>query len=300
MKKIGAVTAICVISLLLLFSGEKKMGDTKKNFHKNLPDRIGKWKKKPGLIYTRENLFEYINGGAELYISYHFSRLDSMKYSLEDQGEIRVDIFDMGNSHHAYGIFSHGRETEDNLVGQGSEYASGLLTFWQDRYYVSILAYPETPRKKEIVMELGELISGLIHSQGPLPPILSLLPRENLIPHSIHYFFHHIWLNSFHFISNENILNISPDTPAVLAKYRHKETSYLLLLVHYPGRNLADSALKNFKENLFSHPRRDSHQQKNGKWTAAGLTGNHLLILLNIPDENMCHQLMINYKNHIK
>ena len=40
-----------------------------------LPERIGSWTIDTEAVYTPENLYDYINGGAELYISYGFKKV---------------------------------------------------------------------------------------------------------------------------------------------------------------------------------------------------------------------------------
>ena len=142
-----------------------------------LPSDIKGWKKTdPPIIYTQDTLYDYINGGAELYIAYNFKEVLSVKYEKEKNSEIIIDFFDMGSSYDAYGIFSQGREKEDGLLGQGSEYSSGLLSFWKGQYFISILAYPETEEKKGIVLALGKILEDSIPLIGDSPPILKLLP----------------------------------------------------------------------------------------------------------------------------
>ena len=55
----------------------------------------------------------------------------SKTYQKEGQPEIIVDLFDMGTSQNAYGVFSHARETVEQNFGQGSQYTEGLLIFWK-------------------------------------------------------------------------------------------------------------------------------------------------------------------------
>ena len=83
-------------------------------------------------VYTPDDLHRYINGGAELYISYRFETLIAQPY-VRDDDEIRLDVFDMGSSAGAFGVFSHSREAVDDFVAPDveSEYAGGLLTFWK-------------------------------------------------------------------------------------------------------------------------------------------------------------------------
>jgi hypothetical protein len=52
---------------------------------------------------------------------------------------------------------------------------------------------------------------------------------------NIRYLHHPIVLNYHFYLAEENILNISPQTGAVLANYRRGREKAKLLLVKYPG-----------------------------------------------------------------
>jgi hypothetical protein len=248
------------------------MAETLNDVGRALPDSIGGWKKTGApSLHGPTTLSDYIDGGAELYLSYNFKGALSQKYKGAGPDEIAVDVFDMGSSYDAFGVFAHSREALSNLVGQGSEYAAGLLTFWKDRYYVSILAYPETPAKKEIVLSLGRAIAGAIPREGALPPILEQLPPVGLAPESVRYFHHHIWLNSFQFVSNDNVLDIAHDTPAALGSYKRDGSGIVLLVVQYPTPARAEAAAARFRKDVLGGAVDGVQQQKSGKgvrWTA--------------------------------
>ena len=255
---------------------------------KQLPGEISGWKKSAkGTFYTPENLYEYINGGAELYISYNFRQTLAQKYEKEELPEITMDIFDMGNSFNAFGVFSHSREALDQSIAPDveSEYGSGLLTFWKGRFYVSIMAYPETEEKKKTVLALGRHIAGLIRESSQIPPIISKLPGENLVKESIRYFQHYIWLNSHYFISDQDILHIDKDTHAVLAKYKDKPDtgSYYVLLVGYPDASKAKVAYGNFMKHYLPDAQHGVKQLEDGKWTGCKQAGNLVVAVLNAP-----------------
>jgi hypothetical protein len=269
----------------IVFMGGIAMSESVSEFNQVLPETIDGWKKsEPPDQYTPENLSTYIDGGAELYISYNFKNALSVKYKDSADNEITVDIFDMGTSYDAFGVFAHSRETIATDVGQGSEYASGLLTFWKDRYYVSILAYPETAKKREVVFKLGQAIAGGIKSEGPLPPVLALLPTENLMPETVRYFHHYIWLNSFYFVSNENVLNIGSDTPTALAKYRQAGSTFFLLLVRYPDAARAEAAAVQFRQKVLGGAADGMRQLKEGRWTGVQSRGDLISVVLSAPD----------------
>ena len=279
------ITPFIVFMVMIMCLRMIAMSETVSEFNKILPETIDGWKKAgpPGL-YTPETLSTYIDGGAELYLSYNFKTALSLNYKDAAKNEIAVDIFDMGTSYDAFGVFAHSRETIETGFGQGSEYAAGLLIFWKDRYYVSILAYPETAAKKDVVFKLGRVIAGAIQGEGPLPPVLSLLPAENLLPESVHYFHHYIWLNSFYFVSNENVLNIGSDTPAALAKYRQAGSTFFLLLVRYPDAVRAEAAAVQFRQKVIGGAEEWMRALQEGRWTGIQCRGDLISAVFNAPD----------------
>lgn len=291
-KRREAVAASICFALLIVSTRMTAMPDSVSAFDKILPGTIDGWKKAgPPDLYTPETLSKYIDGGAELYISYGFRGALALKYVDAAENEIAVDIFDMGASADAFGVFAHTRETIAAEVGQGSEYAAGLLTFWKDRYYVSILTYPETPAKKDVVFRLGRAIAGAIKEEGPLPPILAVLPAEGLIPESVHYFHHYVWLNSFQFVSDENVLDIDAATPAVLAKYKRGNAAWSLLLVRYPDTSRAEAAARRFKERVLGNAP-DGLLLKDGRWTGLLGRGNLVRVVFNAPDAAAARQVL--------
>jgi len=290
-------TTFIVFMVMIVCLRMIAMPETVSEFNKILPETIDGWKKAgpPGL-YRADNLSTYIDGGAELYLSYNFKTALSLKYKDAAENEIAVDIFDMGTSSDAFGVFAHTRETIETGFGQGSEYAAGLLTFWKDRYYVSILAYPETAAKKDVVFKLGRTIADAIPGEGSLPPILGLLPAENLLPESVHYFHHYIWLNSFYFVSNENVLNIEGDTPAALAKYRQAGSTFFLLLVRYPDAVRAEAAAIQFRQKVLGGAAEGMRPLKEGRWTGLQCRGDLVSAVFNAPDAETVRAILAKIK----
>ena len=250
----------------------------------------GKWEKTDEAFYNRETLYDYINGGAELYLSYGFQGLISNIYRQGKQPDIIIDLFDMGTSHNAFGIFTHSREEISDDFGQGSQYTAGLLLFWKDRYYISILASPETTESRIAVYDLAKQIDSQIGKTGELPGLLSRLPVEKLVEVSVRYFTHHIWQNSYYFITEENIFNMGEQTDAVLAKYRDLG---ILLLIEYPSQKAAKIALENFHQSYLPEaPEGGIIQIEDGSWTFAKVTDRLLKAVFNAPSENAVQTLI--------
>lgn len=273
--------------LLLLALGVVSVSESKTSPRDLLPTAVDGWEvTEKDQIYTRDNLHKYINGGAELYLSYGFADVVSRRYSRPDQPEIVVDVFNMNTSQNAFGVFSHSRETVEQTFGQGSQYTAGLLLFWKDNYYVSILASPETPESKLAVSSLARHIEAAIAGEGPLPDILSLLPRSALVEESIRYFHHYIWLNSHYFVADKNILHIDETNEAVLAKYGPKEQRLILLLVKYRDDKEAAVGYNDFIDHYLPElSKSPAVQIEDGTWTGCRKTGTLLVVVFNAPTE---------------
>jgi hypothetical protein len=254
-----------------------------------LPDTISGWQKEEDRIFTRDNLYSYIDGGAELYLSYGFQTVLSRTYLRQDQPDLVIEIFDMASSAHAFGIFAHTRETLDSTFGQGSQYTEGLLLFWKNKYYISVLASPETAESKQALIDLARIIEAAIPDRGELPRLLQCLPRKGIIEESIRFFQHYIWLNAHYYIADQNILHIGPDTEALLARYRQVgDKSLILLVVKYVNKAEAASACKDFisayMPGLNASP---VVQIEDGTWTGYCLFQDLLVVAFNGDSEKI-------------
>jgi hypothetical protein len=210
------------------------------------PGQVQGWTLAPGAeTYDPDDLYKYIDGASELYISYGFRKLATRRYDRTGWPEITVDLFDMGDPGNAFGIFAHSQEAPGHEIGQDSEYLDGLLRFWQGSHYASILCSPETPESQTAVMALGRLIAQRLPRAEGRPEALSLLPANGLLQASIRYFRHSAWQNTYVFLAAENILNIGPESEAILAKYDQGEQRPVVLLVLYADGMAAGRAFAN-------------------------------------------------------
>ena len=297
------ILLILVLILPVMFSGlivKLAMGNDSKNrlyeLVQGLPETIDEWRKSSApSLYDAENLYTYINGGAELYISYYFNKLISQSYVDEEDDEIKIDIFDMGSSQNAYGIFSHSRETIDRFVGSNieSEYGGGLLTFWKGQYYVSILAYPETESRKLVVQKLAQQIAAQIQEQSHRPDLVALLPEFRLQPHSIRYFKHFAWLNMYHFFSTKNLLNIDEQTEVVMARYM-VDTSKptVLILLKYPNEAAAITAQNTFKKTFMVNSTDEFTKGVNQLWMGCIRDDNLVMVVVDAPNLEAAQRLV--------
>jgi hypothetical protein len=246
-------------------------------------------------FYDRQTTFRYMDGAAELYRSLGFKLLMVRGYVKADHPPIMVELFDMGSSEDAFGVFSFETEGEDVRVGQGSDYGGGLLRFWQGKFFVNVYAEQEASSTKLDVLELGKGIASSIKHEGQKPKLINYLPGEGLAERSIRYFHLHQSLNYHYFVSHENILHLGNQTSAVLATYQPTEQKgkTFLLLIQYPARKLAGEALQGFAkaympESLTSRV----IQTENGRWAAAQFHQEYVMVVFDSPTKEKAEKMI--------
>jgi hypothetical protein len=138
-------------------------------------------------IYNKKTLFEHINGEAELFIKYGFQEsIFAVYQGQRKENQIDLDIYDMGNVLHAFGIFSRFRN-EDRPAGIGldSYLDERYGFFYKGRYFVMLYA---TESDTSILKGLEMAISSRIEDVSPSPKEIGYFPKNRLKPGSIQYF----------------------------------------------------------------------------------------------------------------
>jgi hypothetical protein len=117
--------------------------------------------------YTRENLYEHINGHAEFFISAGFLGLSVGEYRAEGAGENRseavVEVYDMGTPLHAFGILTD--EAGENDVEPGPAGGRSMeirtdrrLAFTAGKYYVKINTFADAVPVDSFAASITETI----------------------------------------------------------------------------------------------------------------------------------------------
>ncbi len=253
--------------------------------HVLFPQEVLGWKASGAeRTYKGEAIFDYIDGGGEVYLTYGFQEVTVRNYQKEGEPEIIAELYDMGNSEDAFGIFSFEREGGTVGIGQGSEYESGLLRFWKGRFFITVTSERETPSARQAIMSLGRSISDGIKGEGKRPELLSSLPKEGIIGEQVRFFHKDFNLNYHYFVAEKNILLLGKDTNALLAPYRMLDSRLYLLLVSYKDNLKADEAYRSFVTAYIPEAEEIAAlQTENGRWTAVRKWKNRVLVVFDAP-----------------
>ncbi len=303
MKRSGAsdfLSFVLIVSIFVPFMNQTAIADTIVNLRQSLPKQINEWTAAPeDRIFDEKTIFSYINGAAEVYKAYNMRQCLSRRYTSSTGPAIVLDIFDMGSPEDAYGVFTHDTDGDTVAVGQDARYRPGWLSFWKHKFFISLYMEEETPAAEKAVMKLGTQVAAGIKKDGEKPKVLKLLPEEGLQTRDIRYLHHPVVLNYHYYLADENILNISSKTDAVLAEYQWGNENAHLLLVKYADSETAEKSLKGFlKDYLPDADKSGTAKLEDGKWASAIKQKALLIIVLEADSRQSAQQLLKSVQKH--
>lgn len=139
--------------------------------------------------YAGEDLYTYIDGGAEIYQEYGFRRVVIQDYRNPAGRSVSLEIFEMEAPAAAYGMFTFKRSGKGKIVplGTGGELEDYYLNFWKGKYLVTLTGFDETSGTIEGILAVGGAVDAKIPDRAGIPDLVSALPERGLKPGSIKY-----------------------------------------------------------------------------------------------------------------
>ncbi|MEE9554985.1 MAG: DUF6599 family protein [candidate division Zixibacteria bacterium] len=132
--------------------------------------------------FVGESLYEYINGGAEIYHKYKFIEVLTADYNTGDI-EMTVDIFKFEDGDHSYGLYATHRPPEPDFINLGAEGFRTDVTvdFVKGQFYVKIIGFEEVEQTPVSVITLAREIEKLIPGDKFLPRPFALFPVGEIL-----------------------------------------------------------------------------------------------------------------------
>lgn len=295
-----------------------------------LPKQVGSWiRPDAGKRVTAETIFDYMDGGGELYLAYRFDSLSVFEYASGDAsaGTILVELYRMRTPDDAFGLLSNDWGGEAPSWDRGpavvatpangglrqlwphrSLYGAGLLRVWAGDLYARVLASRETPESRTAVLALGQAISESREPESPpqkpsaLPAVLSALPASAgglaIRPDRTVFFRSHLVLNAAYFLASQDILGLGLDVDGVTTEYRPPAAGgrpIRVILVRYPTAGRAGTGLASFVRAYLPEAKGVSRATgaahvEHG-WVAWSMNGEQLVVALDAADERAAQSL---------
>jgi hypothetical protein len=216
--------------------------------------------------YNPDSLFDLVDGQAESFFAYGFEKVSVQRYTNEQGINLNIEIWQLATSEDAFGLFTFGRVGSPITIGSGGDTDLGRrLSFWQNRYFISINADQSVPG--ETLAEFGQSISGALPAGGERPAVVDRLPPEDLDQQSILFFHEEISVQAQIWLGGENLLGLGQDSDCILGHYKFPSgAEAYLLMVKYPDSKRAAAGLAALQNGSISDVVVAS---ANGTWLAA-------------------------------
>lgn len=188
--------------------------------------------------YFPEILFEYINGAAEIYLSYDFKELTVGQYEKGDSNaSLIIEIYDMGNEINSFGIYSAERFPDSQFISLGNQgyLEEETLNFIVGKYYIKLLCFDSGEDSADFLKLFSQEVVKRVEDKGTLPPALAFFPKQGLVR------------NSEKFILR-NFMGYSFLHSGYLANYKLEDLEFDCFLIEGENADDAQNMLKKYLE----------------------------------------------------
>ena len=182
-----------IIILVLLTAGCSFASNTgapaSDDINSLFPDLEG-WAKdgSPGIFYA-DNLWEYINGAADVYLNYDFQKVATLTYDSSSKKSLTIDIYEHDTPRNAFGIYSQEKPTQGNWVKIGTQgyYDKGILNFYVGNHYVKLMGFYLGEEEKQFLLAAAGELAGSLKGKAEAPIPVECFPDKDKILNSERY-----------------------------------------------------------------------------------------------------------------
>jgi len=208
----------------------------------------------PLRTFTGQDLFNQIDGGAELFLEFGFVKLRLQTYS-RGKSKLTLNAYEMDGATSALGVYlmKMGKETPFPELAARNSSEEAQLTMVKGRYFVQVDNLDDVPASRaEAVALANAFLAGVAEEMTATP--LDFLPAEGRIAGSERLIRGPYGLQPYFTFGEGDILSLGGRIFGALAEYRMPDgKTFARLMIPYPSPDAAAAALAHIKANLDSY-----------------------------------------------
>lgn len=214
--------------------------------------------------YTKDNLYDYIDGEADIHFTYNFNELNVIDFTLKQNKNIlaSAEIYSYSNQSDAYGIFSLISRNRKKIICQTTviySHSDNNFIFYKGNYFGVVRISGKSGKDKKIhaieLIELGKSVANTIEGTIDLPLLTGYIPDKNIDKSNLVYFHNKKILDQFKYFSR-NLFCLDNKTNAIISKCEF-DSNTLYLMIEYPNKDTCDTIYKtlvNKGKNIMNNP----------------------------------------------
>ncbi len=140
-------------------------------------------------VYTPDNLWDIIDGAADLFLSYGFVDLRIGEYTDSAGTDVRVELYRHSSRQNAFGIYSQERNPGYHFIEIGTQgYVEGkVLNFLCGTYYVKMSTHRNGKTGIDAMVMIGRRVAEHLQQAPGWPADLAVLPAEKRVSNTESY-----------------------------------------------------------------------------------------------------------------
>ena len=130
-------------------------------------------------VYKADNLWDFIDGAAEVYLSYSFENLNVAEYK-KGRNVLKLEIYRHKDNIQAFGIYSSERSPSflfNNIGAQGYK-TDGSLNFFKGKFYVKMRTFSKSEKALLALETLARNVADMLQGETAMPKALMEFPEN--------------------------------------------------------------------------------------------------------------------------
>lgn len=248
----------------------------------------GEWKSSgPPQVFKGEDLFTYIDGGAEIYYEYGFRQVLVQDYRNAKGRRISLEIFEMASPESAYGMYTFKTHPDGQKVeaGEEAQIADYYLNLRKGNFLLTLTGLEAEKETQQDLIKLAKAVDIKLPPGAGKPRLVSLFPEEGLRETTLKFFKGNLGLyNTYPFFRTD----VFAFERAAKADYR---SGYSLFIFEYGEGEAAKLKFAKVRENFRREGRYSNVQELEGSFQAkdekgrlivGSVTERYILVLVGI------------------
>lgn len=130
-------------------------------------------------VYDSNNLWDLIDGAADLFLEYYFIDLHTARYINMDSVEIRVELYRHNTPINAFGMYSQERDPGYHFISIGVQgyIEDGVLNFLDGVYYIKLSTYTKGKSGMDAMTLIAKKLDESLKQENSFPKILQCFPE---------------------------------------------------------------------------------------------------------------------------
>jgi hypothetical protein len=141
------------------------------------------------VFYGPDDLFEYIDGAADAYLSFEFEQLAAASYAAGAKQSLTIEVYRHRDLRNAFGIYSQEKSSKGKFISLGTEgyYETGVVNFFHGPFYIKLAGIHLGGEDEKILIGAATAVAAVLPGEPRYPIVLECFPAGGRIQHSERY-----------------------------------------------------------------------------------------------------------------